>query len=458
VRPMIALMGRSTRSLGISFACLLVCLTVTDVSAQPSLRSSDEISAEFGRAMILFNSGDVVAAERSLSNVIEGISALRNVLTSPQRDWLLQSLSLRSQLRFDLDDAAAASTDLIWLGHLDVDFSFNRLAVSPKFIKLVDDTRRVQAGRVRLRLKAPTKVSLDGRRIDGTTVFAATPGNHEMIVEAFGQRETLTIDVPRGRTGDMIWEPTPTEVQDSQPPIRVRTGGRRSVPTFLVHPPRILFARLDGAMDAYGEAFTGVSFFPLYGRYGTLDSSYAFERPELAGGRQVGGTIRVYKHLALGVTRTRTQATFSSSVDAQIPHPQSNLSPRSVETLYGPLERTQELVHTEVTATGGGDNWEFALFAGPSFMTINQELISGITVREQSGSASITSGQSRVVHMDRVVGMNIGLDGTWYFLRYAGLGGGIRYSRGVSTLNFELGETKLILGGTQLSVGARFRF
>jgi hypothetical protein len=154
----------------------------------------------------------------------------------------------------------------------------------------------------------------------------------------------------------------------------------------------------------------------------------------------------------------RTSSRFTDTFSATIPSPQVGGFPRNADGTTVPLIRTQESLHIELGFTMGQDSWEASIFAGPSIIKATQRLVSGVNVQEQAGSAQITSIRADNVETERIKGFNVGFDASYLFFRYVGFGGGIRYSRAKTDVNFAGGTTSLVLGGLQVDVGARFRF
>lgn len=409
-RQRLAVVGR------VLLAALTLCPAAM-ASAQTPGMQGEQVGVVYGRAVTAFNSGDITSAQPLLDQAIDGVSSLADPLSTPQRNWLVHSLALRAQLRLDLDNTTGADDDVSWLLHLDPDYRFDRTVVSPKLITLVDDARAKQSGRIRFPASNQAKLWIDGRRVDGTQVLAATPGSHDVTVEIGLNRQSMAITVGN-RAVDVNWpaaiattSTTSTQVSQRQLP---GGGGSSSFLQVFVHPPRILFARLDGVLDTKERK--------------------RLDRP------QVAGALRVWKYLAVGATRVQTTGNFDN-VHAIDPSDPEGVRGVPVGPTFSGLELSRDIWHIEIAGTGGNDNWEGYFYAGPSFVT-----------------ATIGVPRTNLNDEFKTLGGNLGFDVSWFPLRYVGVGGGARYTRAILNLNLRAGETKLILEAAQVSVGARFRF
>jgi hypothetical protein len=389
----------------------------------------------------VFNSADTFQAEPILDSLIAVLGALDVPLENSDSNTLRGALALRAQLRFDLDRQSETRADLGWLFQLDQDYRFGELA-SPRIALLWIEIQQEFEGRVRLPSESGVIVWVDGNRVDGVAVVPTAVGSHELLIEVDNRREALTVNVPANR--EVVVKLTPRESRLAQ---------------LFLRPPRIFLVRVGTALEAYNQPFSGRTLLPLYGRVGILDSGYIFEPPRSLSGFEIGAALRVYKHFAIGATHLKTEGSFADMVEATLPSPFSTNNTRELEFNVVGLARTQQILHVEIAATAGEENWEASVFVGPSFMRVRQELFDEVQIQEvgRGRSPEVLSVWSQEIDHDSVIGFNVGFDVSWMFARYFGVGGGVRYSRALSEVRFNGGSTETILGGTQISLGTRFR-
>ena len=95
------------------------------------------------------------------------------------------------------------------------------------------------------------------------------------------------------------------------------------------------------------------------------------------------------------------------------------------------------------------------VFGGPSFFTVKQSVVTGITYDEDYPYDEATfSGADVETEEEQKTGFNVGADVGYYFTRNVGVGGIIRFSQ--TKVTFSLGEVDA--GGAMVGGGLRFRF
>jgi hypothetical protein len=94
---------------------------------------------------------------------------------------------------------------------------------------------------------------------------------------------------------------------------------------------------------------------------------------------------------------------------------------------------------------------ELAVFVGPSFTKVTQDVINTVTVPPGTQGAVASLGSES----GTAKGVNVGADLTYKLTNLVGVGGFIRYNGGSVDLT-TLSDVKA--GGFQLGIGARLRF
>jgi hypothetical protein len=115
------------------------------------------------------------------------------------------------------------------------------------------------------------------------------------------------------------------------------------------------------------------------------------------------------------------------------------------------IHRTENGVHLKaVWFIPLSDKLDVAFSAGPSFISVSQELVSGDVVANTQNIAVTTSKESGTAK-----GVNVGFDGTYLFRPQFGVGLTIQYAGGSVDLP---SVSSVKAGGFQIGIGARVRF
>lgn len=197
--------------------------------------------------------------------------------------------------------------------------------------------------------------------------------------------------------------------------------------------------RTTGGFEIYEEPATWEAPFDI-------DDSVLFD---------VGGGYRVWKNLALGASFTRTTDTHDATLTASIPDTlefdRPHLDTRSVTG----LKREETVFHLSATwMVPITDRLDIALSGGPSFFSVKQPYVNGMTVTQ--GGTTIADVTTATLDKS-ATGFHIAGDATVRIVRNVGVGFTARYSRAkIDTPELEGGSVEA--GGFQGLVGARIRF
>lgn len=170
----------------------------------------------------------------------------------------------------------------------------------------------------------------------------------------------------------------------------------------------------------------------------------------------IGGGVRAWRQLAVGASVSRFRRQDDLHVTALLPHPFHFRQPRTIATTESGVTRDETAVHLQVMwASAAGRSVEVALFGGPSFFTIAQDVATGVTFSQTYPYDSATfDGVRRGKPSETGIGFNAGADIGFYFSRYVGAGGTIRFARAT----VDLGGVAIRAGGLLASAGLRVRF
>ncbi len=174
-----------------------------------------------------------------------------------------------------------------------------------------------------------------------------------------------------------------------------------------------------------------------------------------------GGGVRLASGLGFGVGVSRFEKLDPVAIDARVPHPFFFDRPRSLTGSEPDLTRRETAVHLEVRwFEPMGDKAELAVFGGPTFFNLRQDLVTTIgydhvyPYNEASFASASASPQSA-----SAVGFNVGVDVGFFFSEVVGVGAIIRYSRASVELPGEGGSRVPVdAGGFHAGGGLRLKF
>lgn len=234
--------------------------------------------------------------------------------------------------------------------------------------------------------------------------------------------------------------------------------------------PRVVVTRsgTTGADNGYIEANFGlqatstafdITTNPLtFVEPATVQSKYSVK-----GAREfdVGGGVRVARHLAIGVSFSKFGKAGNAGVDARLPHPFFFNQARTVTGTASDLARRETALHGMVSWTDVmGAGWELWVSGGPSLFKVEQELVESITVNEAYpyDTATFASAVSQR-HSSSGLGFNVGADVTKLFTPHMGVGASVMFARATVKFDTFSDPTRSFdVGGARVGGGLRFRF
>jgi hypothetical protein len=190
----------------------------------------------------------------------------------------------------------------------------------------------------------------------------------------------------------------------------------------------------------------------------TVDVTYPAKPGALA---DVGVSVRAWKNLGLGVAVSRATGNGSADVDASVPHPFLFNQPRTISGTEDGIVHAETAVHLQVEyLVPGSSRVHVVLFAGPSWLNVEQEVVTDVTVTESYpyDTASFGGAVTRILKRS-APGFHAGFDVSWMFSRSVGVGGLVRYTRADIDFDIATGRSlALKAGGVQAGAGLRLAF
>jgi hypothetical protein len=199
-----------------------------------------------------------------------------------------------------------------------------------------------------------------------------------------------------------------------------------------------------------------------------------------------GGTLfdiavgaRVWRSLSVGLAYSTIDNVNDAAVTVRVPHPLIFAQPRTASATAPELEHSENAVHLQFIWTIPlNEKIDLTAFAGPSFFTVRQTVASVQAPQDIADPAPFDNISIRNVSLtdvkDSPVGVNIGVDGTYWIRTIQGVGqaigmdgirigvgGFLRYAGASLDLDVPAGitrDTELKTGGPQGGIGLRVRF
>ena len=232
-----------------------------------------------------------------------------------------------------------------------------------------------------------------------------------------------------------------------------------------------VFANINFGYQVQDQDLRQTAEFPLYDETASWEATHALEGGPIF---DVGAGYRVRPRLSIGASYTlRTKQSRDVTISGSVPSPIFFDTFRQATASATGLEYTEQAFHVQafwhVPVTV---EFEVMLFGGPTFFQVKNDLIAGLDVVEAGGDFSSVSLQniSTTRSSESTVGFNLGIDGTYMFIRNAGIafvrdagiGAMVRYSRGSADLAAPAGtgseSFSVDAGGLEIAAGLRVRF
>ena len=225
------------------------------------------------------------------------------------------------------------------------------------------------------------------------------------------------------------------------------------------------YININGAFQGTsGTTFTETLSQDLYGETATY---------ELKNGLSVGGSTfdvgfgaRVWSNVAAGLSISSVTTSSSLSATGTVPHPLFYNRSRNVTYQDSDLSQSNLAYHVQVSwFVPLSDDFDVAIFAGPSFFTIDHRRGTLPVSIENSGTLlnnAVMTELATQTSSGNATGVNVGIDATYHLMEFmgAGIGAGVmvRWSSGSVDLATASGTQSVDAGGVQIAVGARLRF
>jgi hypothetical protein len=217
------------------------------------------------------------------------------------------------------------------------------------------------------------------------------------------------------------------------------------------------YVSLNALQQQTDTAFSGTATFTQNAEPGRIVTNYEGAHP-IVGDLTIAG--RIWNVVALSVGVTGFQQNRDGAVVATVPHPFSFNTPRTVSGVATGLKRQEWALHLDPAVIVPVGRLRIAAFAGPSFFTLKQRIVTGVNITETYPFDTATFAEAVTVNVKRsYVGFNGGADVSVALSRSFGVGVMARYSRARFALQIpDTGDVDVQTGGLTVGGGIRFLF
>ena len=174
-----------------------------------------------------------------------------------------------------------------------------------------------------------------------------------------------------------------------------------------------------------------------------------------------GAGYRLWKNLGAGVAVSYFTRDDVGHTTSSVPHPFFFNQPRTVEGDAPSLTRTERVVHVQAMYLWKSSGaFRLVISGGPSFVTVEQDLVTQVNVTETYPFDTATFGSATKTRAKgSKPAFNVGADVMWMFAPNIGVGGLVRFSKATVDLDAPGNRTISVdAGGGYAGGGLRLVF
>ena len=210
-----------------------------------------------------------------------------------------------------------------------------------------------------------------------------------------------------------------------------------------------VFINVNGGGQMTTDEFTTGNALTIYGQTATWTTT---ETVNSGGLFDISVGYRVWHDVGVAIGFSSFKNSGSAAGVALVPSPIFFNRPNTVTLDLSTAPRTDRNMYlVAVWFLPIREKIDLAISIGPSFTRVKQQLVTDIIVPAGTSNAiPVVATQSGTAK-----GLNVGIDGTYMFLKWLGAGAFIRYNGG----SIDLAQVNGVkAGGAQGGIGARLRF
>jgi len=220
--------------------------------------------------------------------------------------------------------------------------------------------------------------------------------------------------------------------------------------------PRVEISANAGALTG-ASTFTETESFTVNAETETVTVDHGVKT---APAFNVGGAVRVVQQVWVGVQFAVANTKSSAAITALVPHPLQFNAPRTVTGTLDDVAHNEQNVHVDVMYALPLAAVDVRVMAGPTFFNLQQDFVSGLTVKETYPFDTATFDKATTKQLTKsAVGFNAGVDVSRALSPRFAVGGLVRYSRAdVKFDDASVGKQTVKAGGVEVTGGVRIRF
>jgi hypothetical protein len=173
-----------------------------------------------------------------------------------------------------------------------------------------------------------------------------------------------------------------------------------------------------------------------------------------------GVAVRVVQQVWVGVQYAGVNGKASAAVTALVPHPLQFNAARTVNGTLDDVTHKEQNVDIDVMYGLPLNAVDVKVMAGPTFVNLQQDFVSGISVQETYPFDTATFDKASTKQLKKnAVGFNAGVDVSRALSPRFAVGGLVRYS--TADVKFDdpsVGRQTVKAGGVEVTAGVRIRF
>lgn len=202
----------------------------------------------------------------------------------------------------------------------------------------------------------------------------------------------------------------------------------------------------------------------VFGETATAVTNY----PELGSaiGVDVAAGVNIVPMFGVGVSADVASYDYTVGLAVRIPHPTAFNRHATATGSSAPMSRSDTGINISAVYTPRTpDSVQVRLFGGPTYFSVEQDMVGRINYAQVFNLlgvnlVEVTTTQDSTVN-ESAWGFHAGADVSYFFSRYVGVGGMVRFSRGTVDIQSEplsAGPAELSTGFAVVGGGVRFRF
>jgi hypothetical protein len=222
-------------------------------------------------------------------------------------------------------------------------------------------------------------------------------------------------------------------------------------------PERVLIS-VNGGFQATKNGFSDRFEFERYLETGSTEVDYPVQGGFIF---DAGAGYRFWKNLAAGVAVSHFTRDDVAGTTSSVPHPFFFNQPREVTGDATGVKRSETAVHLQAMyLVNPGGRLRFVISGGPSFFTLEQDLVTDVTITETFPYDTAAFGSAQKSRQKgSAAAFNVGADVIWMLNRTLGVGGLVRFSRASVDLDAPANRTISVdAGGVYAGGGIRLLF